>query len=70
MSDGTQAEWMREIGEACDDLGYLILHLEPGSIELTPRRGSDRERITVESIFLSGAYLRAVLQAVHVKVEA
>jgi hypothetical protein len=54
------ATWLRELGEAADELGYGVVEIRPGSIEL----GAGDLTVSVESILLSGALLREVIRPI------
>jgi hypothetical protein len=58
-----QSDWLREIGEAADELGYGITDLTPNSIQMV-RLGQSEVKVEIESIFLSGNLLRNVLRPV------
>lgn len=59
------ADWLRDIGEACDDLGWSITRIEPSEIELVGATGT---RVIIETgrSPLTGKLLRATL-AVQMK---
>ena len=52
-----QGNWMRDIADAADDLGYGIEGLTPAEIILS----TDKVRVKVESPLLSGTLLRTIL---------
>ena len=53
------SEWMADIGKAADELGYGVTRLEPRAVDLV-HIDSGME-ITIESVFLSGDWLRQTL---------
>jgi len=63
-----QVEWLRDLAEACDELGYYIARVEPSEIELHPKAGlSSRDSVIVKGICLSASHLRRILVPVAVE---
>lgn len=55
----TPKEWLTDLAAAAEELGYLIESVGPRSVVLYGRR---EERITIESVLLSGDWLREALK--------
>lgn len=56
------SEWLADIGAAADELGYGIVRVEFGRIELIAKQ--DDIRVEIVSRFLSGAFLRERLTVI------
>jgi hypothetical protein len=56
------AEWLADLGLAAEELGYGITELRPSRVELVAKQSD--VTITVESVFLSGDWLRKHLVSI------
>lgn len=63
-----QSEWLKDLAEAANELGYLVDQVYGRNIRLVRRSGGTVD-IQIESTFLSGALLRETLKPVGKAVE-
>lgn len=61
MTEGAYAEWARDLYQAADDLGYIIVGTGSQSVRLL-RRGPGDFEIEISSFLVSGPALRELLR--------
>lgn len=60
----TPAEWLSDIGSACEELGYGIRRIEPGRVDVIALDKAGT-LIRLESVLMSASLLRAILRPIE-----